>query len=159
MNYIWFLIIVISIVFGAVNGRLNDVVNAILTGAQSAVEITLYLIGIMAFWLGIMKIAEKSGCVDFVAKLVSPIAKHIFPEIKDDKKAIGSVTMNFAANAFGLSNAATPMGLKAMQEMQEKNKDKKTASNSMCMLLAMNTAGFQLVPYDSGSQVKYVYKL
>ena len=146
MNYIWFLIIVISIIFGALNGKLNDVVNSILTGAQNAVEITLYLIGIMAFWLGIMKIAEKSGCVDFVAKLVSPIAKHIFPEIKDDKKAIGSVTMNFAANAFGLSNAATPMGIKAIEEMQEQNKDKKTASNSMCMLLAMNTAGFQLVP-------------
>ena len=146
MNYIWFLIIVISIVFGAINGKLDAVVNAMLSGAESAVNITLYLIGIMAVWLAIMRIAEKAGCIDFVAKLISPVAVHLFPELKNDKKVIGNVAMNFAANAFGLSNAATPIGIKAMEEMQKHNKSKKTASNSMCMLLAMNTAGFQLVP-------------
>lgn len=146
MNYIWFLIIAISIIFGAINGRLSEVVNAILTGAEKSVQISLYLIGIMAFWLGIMKIAEKSGCVDFVAKLVSPVAQKLFPEIKDDKKAIGCVAMNFAANTFGLANAATPMGISAIEEMQKHNKDKQSASNPMCMLLAINTAGFQLIP-------------
>ena len=146
MNYIWFLIIFISIIFGAMNGRLSDVVSAIVSGAEKSVEVSLYLIGIMAFWLGIMKIAEKSGCVNFVANIITPVAKKIFPELKDDKKAIGSVAMNFSANAFGLSNAATPMGIKAIEQMQKHNIDKKSASNSMCTLLAMNTAGFQLIP-------------
>lgn len=146
MNYIWFFIIAISIIFGAINGKLSDVVAATLSGAEKAVQISLYLVGIMAFWLGIMRIAEKSGCIDFTAKIVAPAAKKLFPEIKDDKKAIGYVTMNFAANAFGLSNAATPMGISAIEEMQKHNTDKKSASNPMCMLLAMNTAGFQLIP-------------
>lgn len=146
MNYIWFLLIVISIIFGAINSQLNEVVNAALEGAQKAVEISLYLVGIMGFWLGIMKIAEKSGCIDFVAKIITPIANFLFPEIKKDKNAIGNIAMNFAANAFGLSNAATPMGIKAIEKMQNHNIDKKSASNAMCMLLAMNTAGFQLVP-------------
>lgn len=146
MNYIWFLIIAVSIIFGAINGKLPDVVSAILTGAEKSVQVSLYLIGIMAFWLGIMRIAEKSGCVDFIAKIVDPAAEKLFPEIKNDKKAIGSVAMNFAANMFGLSNAATPMGISAIEEMQKHNADKKSASNSMCMLLAMNTAGFQLIP-------------
>ena len=146
MNYIWFLLILISIIFGAINGKLSDVISAILTGTQKSIEITLYLIGIMAFWLGLMKIAEKSGVVDFVAKLVYPFFSKIFSEIKDNKKAIGHIAMNFSANAFGLANAATPLGLMAMEEMQKENKNKKTASNSMCMLLGMNTAGFQLIP-------------
>ena len=146
MNYIWFLIIAISIIFGAINNKLSNVVTGILNGAQEAIHISLYLIGIMAFWLGIMKIAEKSGCIDFTAKLVQPFTKKLFPEIKNDKTATGSIAMNFAANAFGLSNAATPMGIKAIEEMQKHNIDKDSASNSMCMLLAMNTAGFQLIP-------------
>ena len=146
MNYIWFFIIVISIIFGAINGKLSDVVAAKLSGAEQSVKISLYLIGIMAFWLGIMKIAEKSGCVDFIAKLITPLAKKLFPEIKDDKKAIGYITMNFTANAFGLANAATPIGINAIEQMQKHNKDKKSASNSMCLLLAMNTAGFQIIP-------------
>ena len=146
MNYIWFLLITVSIIFGAYNGKLDAVVQAAFKGAENSVEITLYLIGIMAFWLGIMKIAEKSGCVDFVAKLAEPAAKKLFPELKENQQAVGNVAMNFTANAFGLSNAATPMGIKAIEEMQKQNKDKKSASNPMCMLLAMNTAGFQLVP-------------
>ncbi len=146
MNYIWFLLIVVSIIFGAINSQLNAVINAALEGAQKAVEISLYLIGIMAFWLGFMKIAEKSGLIDFIAKIITPLAGGLFPEIKEDKKAIGNIAMNFAANAFGLSNAATPMGIKAIEKMQNHNIDKKSASNAMCMLLAMNTAGFQLVP-------------
>ncbi len=146
MNYIWFFIITISIIFGAINGRLSEVVNAVLSGAEKTIQISLYLIGIMSFWLGIMKIAESSGCVDFVAKIVSPVAQKLFPELKNDKKAIGCVAMNFAANMFGLSNAATPMGINAIEEMQKHNTNKKSASNAMCMLLAMNTAGFQLIP-------------
>lgn len=146
MNYIFYFLIVLSIVFGAVNGRLTDVVNAILSGAELSVKVAFSLIGIMAFWLGIMKIAEKSGLVEFIAKVIKPITKRLFNEIPENSPAIGDIAMNFSANALGLSNAATPMGLKAMEELQKHNVDKKSASNAMCMLLAMNTAGFQLVP-------------
>ncbi|MBQ4122128.1 hypothetical protein IJD44_00150 [bacterium] len=146
MNYIWYFLIVFSIIFGALNSTLSEVVNAILSGVQLSVKIALTLLGIMTFWLGIMKIAEKSGLVEFLSKLLRPIAKLIFPEIPSDSKIIGDVAMNFSANALGLANAATPMGIKAISGMQELNKDKESASDSMCTLLAMNTAGFQLIP-------------
>ncbi len=131
---------------GAINGKLQDVVNAILSGAELSVKVAFSLIGIMAFWLGMMKIAEKSGIVDFIAKVLKPIAKWLFKDVPSDNKAIGDIAMSFSANALGLTNAATPIGLKAMEELQEINKDKESASNAMCMFLAMNTAGFQIVP-------------
>ena len=146
MNYIWYFLIVISIIFGAVNGTIDQVARSIFSGCELTVKIVLTLIGIMTFWLGIMKIAEKSGIVEFLSKLLKPIAKIIFPEIPKDSPIIGDVAMNFTANALGLANAATPIGIKAMEGMQEINKDKQSASNSMCTLLAMNTAGFQLIP-------------
>ena len=146
MNYIFYFLIVISIVFGAINGRLQEVVNSILSGAELSVKVAFSLIGIMSFWLGIMKIAEKSGLVEFIAKVIKPVTKHLFKEIPEESTAIGDIAMNFSENALGLANAATPMGIKAMEELQKLNKNKKSASNAMCMLLAMNTAGFQLVP-------------
>ncbi len=146
MNYIFYFLVIISIIAGAINGKLQDVVNAILTGADVSVKVAFSLIGIMAFWLGIMRIAEKSGIINFITKLLKPIAKYLFNEVPHDNKAIGDIAMCFSANALGLTNAATPIGLKAMEELQEVNKDKSTASNAMCMFLAMNTAGFQLVP-------------
>lgn len=146
MNYIFYGLIVLSILIGAANGKLPDVVNSILTGAQKSVTIAFSLIGIMAFWLGIMKIAEKSGIVEFIAKIIKPITKRLFNEIPPEDPAVGNIAMNFSANALGLTNAATPIGIRAMQDLQVHNKNKKTASNAMCMLLAMNTASFQLVP-------------
>lgn len=146
MNYIFYFLIVISIVVGAINGKLQDVVNAIMSGAELSVKVAFSLIGIMAFWLGIMQIAEKSGIIKFLSKLIKPITKHLFNELPEDSPAIGDIAMNFTANAFGLANAATPFGLKAMEELQKVNDKKDTASNSMCLLLGMNTAGFQLVP-------------
>lgn len=146
MNYIFYGLIVISIIAGAINGKLPDVVNAILSGAELSVKVAFSLIGIMAFWLGMMKIAEKCGLISLIAKIIKPITKRLFNEIPEDSPAIGDIAMNLSANAFGLSNAATPMGLKAMEELQKHNKDKSSASNAMCMLLAMNTAGFQLIP-------------
>ncbi|MBE7704982.1 MAG: hypothetical protein E7Z90_04115 [Cyanobacteria bacterium SIG29] len=146
MNYIWYFLIAISIIFGAINGTLNEVANAIFSGTQLAIKIILTLLGIMTFWLGIMKIAEKSGIVEWLSKLLTPIAKLIFPELPKNSPIIGDVAMNFSANALGLANAATPIGIKAIEGMQEINKDKSTASDSMCTLLAMNTAGFQLIP-------------
>jgi len=146
MNYIFYFLIIISVIAGALNGKLQDVVNAILDGADLSVKVAFSLIGIMAFWLGIMKIAEKSGLINIIAKILKPIASKLFNEIPSDSPAIGDIAMNFSANAIGLSNAATPMGLKAMEELQKHNIDKSSASNAMCMLLAMNTAGFQLIP-------------
>src|SRR5574344_1124633 len=146
MNYIFYGLIVISIVVGALNGRLPDVVNSILTGAEKSVQIAISLIGIMAFWLGIMKIAEKSGLVELFAKLIKPVTRRLFDEIPAEDNAIGNIAMNFSANALGLTNAATPIGIKAMQDLQKHNVNKETASNAMCMFLAMNTASFQLIP-------------
>ena len=146
MNYIFYFLIVISIIAGAINGKLPDVVNSILTGAELSVKVAFSLIGIMAFWLGMMKIAEKCGLINIIAKIIKPITKRLFNEIPENSPAIGDIAMSFSANALGLTNAATPIGLKAMEELQEINKDKKSASNAMCMFLAMNTAGFQIVP-------------
>ncbi len=146
MNYIFYFLIVISIIAGALNGKLSDVVNAILSGAELSVKVAFSLIGIMAFWLGMMKIAKQSGLIEFIAKLIKPITKRLFNEIPEDSPAIGDIAMSFTANAFGLANAATPIGIKAMEELQHQNKDKNSASNAMCMFLAMSTAGFQLIP-------------
>ena len=146
MNYIFFFLIVISIVIGAINGKLQDVCNAVMSGAELSVKVAFSLIGIMAFWLGIMKIAQKSGIIDFLSKILKPIAKVLFNEIPPESPAVADIAMNFTANAFGLSNAATPFGIKAMEELQKENKDKTSASNSMCLFLGMNTAGFQIIP-------------
>lgn len=146
MNYIFYFLIVISIICGAINGKLTDVVNSILTGAELSVKVAFSLIGIMAFWLGMMKIADKCGLIKFIAKVIKPITKRLFNEIPEDSPAIGDIAMTFTANAFGLANAATPIGIKAMEELQKHNTDKTSASNAMCMFLAMSTAGFQLIP-------------
>lgn len=146
MNYILYFLIVASIIIGAINGKLQDVVNSIMDGAELSVKIAFSLIGIMAFWLGMMRIAEKSGIIKFISKLLQPITKFLFNELPENSPAIGDIAMNFTANAFGLANAATPFGIRAMEELQKENKDKKQASNSMCLFLGMNTAGFQLIP-------------
>ena len=146
MNYIFFFLIVFSIIFGIVNGRTQEVVNSILEGADLSVKIALSLIGIMAFWLGIVRVAEKAGLVKWIAKILKPITKWLFNEIPPESPAIGNVALSVSANALGLTNAATPIGLKVMEELQEENEDKTTASNAMCMFLAMNTAGFQIIP-------------
>ena len=146
MNYIFFALIAISIIIGIFNNTLNDVVNAMLSACNTAVKISFSLIGIMAFWLGIMRIAEKSGLVQVLSKLLNPIAKILFNDVKKDSPVVGDITMSVAANALGLTNAATPIGLKVMKELQEDNKNKDTATDSMCMFLGMNTAGFQIIP-------------
>ena len=149
MNYIWFILIASAIIFGIINGKIDAVSDSVLSSIKSTIDIAIFIVGIMTFWTGIMKIAEKSGLVNEIAKLLTPVTKRLFPEIPNSKEGedvIGSVAFNFSANALGLGNAATPMGIKAITKMQELNKDKTSASNSMCMLLAMNTAGFQLIP-------------
>ena len=147
MNYIWLFLIITSFIFAAINGKMEDVVDAMLKSSQNAVTIAFSLIGIMAFWLGIVKIAKNSGLINIFSRLISPIMKLIFKDVKKDSDAFSNIALNFSANALGLTNAATPFGIKAMEDLQKENKgDKKVATNSMCTLLAMNTAGFQLVP-------------
>ena len=146
MNYIFFALIIISIIAGFINGTINNVVNSMIESCDTAVKIALSLIGIMAFWLGIMRIAEKSGLINLISKLIYPLVKPLFKDVKKDSPAIGDITMSLSANALGLSNAATPIGLKVMKELQEDNENKDTATDSMCMFLGMNTAGFQIIP-------------
>ncbi len=146
MNYVFFILILASIIAGIFNNTLDKVINSMLGACNTAVEISLSLIGIMAFWLGIMRIAEKSGLVQIISKFLFPVTKFLFKDIKKDSPAIGDITMSITANALGLTNAATPIGLKVMKELQEDNQDKTKATDAMCMFLGMNTAGFQIIP-------------
>ena len=146
MNYIFFILIVVSIIAGLVNGTLENVIKSMLDGCNLAVKISFSLIGIMSFWLGIMRIAEKSGLINIISKLIYPVIKPLFKDLDKKSPTLGNITMSISANALGLTNAATPIGLKVMQELQENNDKKDTATDSMCMFLAMNTAGFQIIP-------------
>jgi len=124
----------------------NDIVQSTFDMAEVSVDISIYLIGVMALWLGIMKIGEKGGAVKGMAWLFGPLFRKLFPELKSDSPAHGSMLMNFSANMLGLDNAATPLGLKAMNELQEENPDKNKASNSQIMFLVLNTSGLTLIP-------------
>ena len=146
MNYIFFILIAVSIIAGIFNNTLDKVVNSMLGACNTAVEISLSLIGIMAFWLGIMRIAEKSGLVQVISKILYPLTRYLFKDVKKDSPAVGDITMSITANALGLTNAATPIGLKVMKELQEDNPKKDRATDAMCMFLGMNTAGFQIIP-------------
>lgn len=125
---------------------LKKVTNDAIKIAQTAVEIALGLIGIMALWLGVMKVAEEAGLIKIIARGLSPITRRLFPEVPSDHPAIGSMVMNISANMLGLGNAATPFGLKAMEELDKLNTNKGTATNSMVTFLAINTAGMTLIP-------------
>ncbi len=146
MNYIFYFLIVGSIIFSIFNNTVDEVANGMFDGINLAVKIAFSLIGIMSFWLGLMRVAEKSGLVQIIAKLISPIIKFFYKDIPADNPANANIALSLAANALGLTNAATPVGLKVMHDLQELNTDKKSASNSMCMFLGMNTAGFQIIP-------------
>ena len=126
--------------------KIKDVTNSIVDYAGIAVKIAIGLIGIMALWLGIMKIAEEAGLITIIAKAVTPITHFLFPEVPSDHPAIGSIVMNISANMLGLGNAATPFGIKAMEELEKLNPNKGVATNAMCTFLAVNTAGLTLVP-------------
>ena len=146
MNYIFCFLILFSLIAGFVNGTINEVVAAIMTGCDVAVKVSISLIGVMAFWLGLMRVAEKSGLVKILSKLIYPFARLLFKDLKKNSAAIGDITMSISANALGLTNAATPIGLKVMKDLQEEAVNKEVATDSMCMFLGMNTAGFQIIP-------------
>lgn len=149
LNTIWFGMIILSVVFGIANGKTTEVINAVTEYAKLGFTIALGLTGVMAFWLGLMNIAERSGLMKLVARALNPIMKRLFPKIPSDHPAIGAMVMNISANMLGIANAATPMGLKAMDELQTLNENKETATDAMCMFLAINTSSVQLVPVSA----------
>ena len=145
LNYIWFGMMFSGVVVGIFTGNIDAVTAAAIDMAKVAVNLAIGLIGIMALWLGIMKIAEESGLIRLIAKGLRPITIRLFPDVPEDHPAIGSIILNMSANILGLGNAATPLGLKAMEELQEINPDKDTATNAMCTFLAINTSSVQLI--------------
>lgn len=145
MNIIWGIIILISVIFSAFNGTLTDTANAVTEGAQKGVEITLMLTGVMCLWSGVMKIASKSGLIKIISRLLQPLTRFLFPDVPKDSPASDAIVMNMTANILGMSNAATPLGLRAVKEMQKISKSD-TASDALCMFIVVNTASIQLIP-------------
>ncbi|MEK5255843.1 nucleoside recognition domain-containing protein [Paenibacillus sp. FSL F4-0125] len=146
INGIWLGMIIIGFLFAAVNGRMDEFTAAVFDGAKSGVTVSFGLISVLVFWLGIMRIAEDAGLLKKIAKILGPIVSFLFPDVPKGHPAIGYILSNMSANLLGLGNAATPMGIKAMQELQKLNPDKDTATPAMCTLLALNTASITLIP-------------
>ena len=153
LNYIWIGLFLIGILFGVVKlvffgdtSTLPTMMDSTFKMSTEAFEMTLGLTGTLAFWMGMMKVAEDSGLVQRLAKFLSPVLTKLFPDIPENHPALGSIFMNYSANMLGLDNAATPIGLKAMQELQTLNTNKDTASNSMIMFLVLNTSGLTIIP-------------
>lgn len=152
LNYIWIGLFAIGIIIGVVKLFLGDfnampeMMDSIFSMSNLAFDMTIGLTGTLTFWMGVMKVGEDSGLINRLAKKLSPVLVKLFPEIPKDHPALSSLFMNISANMLGLDNAATPIGLKAMQEMQSINKQKDTASNSMIMFLTLNTSGLTIIP-------------
>ena len=147
MNTIWVLLIVASVTFSVLNGRLDEFTKSIFEGAKSAVEVSLFLLGIVSLWLAITKIVEDSGLIHRLSSLFRPFISRLFGNIPQDHPATISITLNFLANLFGLGNAATPLGIKAMQDLQSLNKDGETLTWEMMLFIVINTASIQLIPF------------
>ena len=146
LNYIWVGLMAIALVVAAFLGTADAVTKGAIDSAKTAVEISIGLVGIMTLWLGIMRIAEAAGLVTMLGRALRPVSRVLFPEVPPEHPAIGAIVMSIAANMLGLNNAATPFGIKAMEELQTLNPEKDTATNPMVIFMAMNTAGVQLVP-------------
>lgn len=146
MNYIWVAFVVIAIIAGGVTGKMDDVLTNIFDFASTAVDISIGLVGIMSFFCGLMKVMEKAGLCEKLGKLISPLMRFLFPEVPADHPANSIMALYFAANILGIGNAATPFGLKAMQELQTLNKTKNIATDAQCMLLAIATTSITLLP-------------
>lgn len=146
INYIWAGMIVISFLFSVLNGNTEAVNKAFLVGAQTAVEMSIGLLGMMCFWTGLLEIAKRSGLTEKISIAVKPLMRLLFPELKAESPAVSAMVMNMVANFLGLSNAATPLGLKAMHELDKVNRGSKRASNAMCMFVVINTASLSLIP-------------
>lgn len=146
VNIIWVAMTIIGIIFAIVNGTMDEVNEAIFKGASEAVTICIGLISVLVFWLGLMRIAQEAGLLEKLSKLFRPLVSRLFPEVPVDHPAMGYMLSNMIANMFGLGNAATPMGIKAMEQLRVLNGGKTSASRSMVTFLAINTASVTLVP-------------
>lgn len=146
LNYIWSGLIIASIICSVFLGNTEELSTALLNSGASSIELIMKMAGIMCLWSGIMKIAEKSGFTSLIAKLFSPLLRPLFPRLDKNSPAFRSITMNISANLLGLGNAATPFGLKAMEQLHTLNNRSDTASNEMVIFVVMNTASLQLLP-------------
>jgi spore maturation protein A len=146
LGYIWFGLMAVSVIVAAFNGTADGVTKGAVDSASTAVQIAIGLVGIMTLWLGIMRVAEAAGLVALLGRALRPILRWLFPEVPADHPAAGAIVLATAANMLGLANAATPLGIKAMEELQTLNPDKDTATDPMVTFLALTTSGVQLIP-------------
>ena len=146
LNFLWPILIIISFVYAFISGNVDKVNNSIFESTKSAVDLSITLLGTTCLWNGIMEIATKTSMIDKLAKVLQPIIKFLFPEMKKENNVNKEIAMNIIANIFGLGNAATPTGLKVMKSLQKENQNKDTISNSMAMFIVINTASLQLIP-------------
>lgn len=146
MNIVWLLLLVLAVVTAMVNGTMSQVSDAAFSSANTAVQLAIGLVGGMTLFLGLMRVAQDAGLVQALARAMRPLFKYLFPDVPKDHPALGAMAMNIGANIMGLGDAATPMGLKAMQELQAINPDKDSATDAMCMFLAINSSSVQLIP-------------
>lgn len=146
LNYVWSFIVVLSVICSIILGNSNDLSTAFIDSAASAIELIITLAGVICLWSGIMRIASKSGLTEIFAKLFSPLLNPLFPRLDKKGEAFKCITMNLTANLLGLGNTATPLGLKAMGELQKLNDHGTTASDEMVIFVVMNTASLQLLP-------------
>lgn len=146
INLIWVVMIGLGVGVAAATGRMDAMTPAIMESTREATKMAIALAGPLALWSGLMKIAEESGATDYVARVLRPVVRRLFPEIPEGHPAASSIIMSMSANLLGLGNAATPLGLRAMKHMQELNDDPETATDSMCTFLAITTSSITLVP-------------
>ena len=146
LNIVWPIFIIISFSYAIFSGNLENLNNSIFESTNSAIKLSIDLLGSMCLWSGIMQIASKTTLIENLTKLLNPLLNFLFPQLKENKKIKKEVSMNIIANILGLGNAATPLGLKAMKSMQEENKNKETLSDTMMMFIVINTASIQLIP-------------
>jgi len=147
MNMIWLILLSVSIIFAVFTGNLEPFTKAIFDGAKSAVEVSLFLLGVVSVWMGITRILEDSGLIYRIAHVFRPVISRLFKNIPGDHPSISAITLNVLANLFGLGNAATPLGIKAMQELDALNEDKGTITFEMMIFIILNTASIQLIPF------------
>lgn len=146
INKIWFFMIALSIAFATTGGRLEALSIDIFNSLTTSVELAIGLIGSMVLWCGVLKVAKCSGLVDRIAYFIRPLLLLIFSDIRENSAAMGAIVMNITSNMFGLGNAATPLGLKAMEELQKQNPIKEKATNAMCLFLVINAAPISFIP-------------
>lgn len=146
LNLIWPIMLVVSIIYSILIGNVDSINNAIFESTKKTVELTLTLLGTICLWNGIVEIAGKTKLMNILTKMLSPLVNFLFPESKNDKKIKNDISMNIVANMLGIGNAATPLGLRAMQGMQNKNKDKNRLTDDMATFIILNTASIQIIP-------------